>query len=165
MKNFSRKDFLKLTSTSATVLILNHLLPTSFASSPKIETLSDTALSNLYEERAQLICLGKFDELATIDKQLKNMGVEFLSSEDVAKKFAMSSKVARVSQPTSANVTWTSKRVNYTYNGVTYEIQTLTAQPKNDKSKLYLQGNRAISSTYNWAAGRMNAIKVIAEAT
>lgn len=56
MKNFSRKDFLKLTSTSATVLILNHLLPTSFASSPKIETLSDTALSNLYEKRAQLIC-------------------------------------------------------------------------------------------------------------
>ncbi|WP_348816462.1 hypothetical protein [Faecalibacterium prausnitzii] len=164
MKNFSRKDFLKLTSTSATVLILNHLLPTSFASSPKIETLSDTALSNLYEKRAQLICLRKFDELATIDKQLKNMGVEFLSSEDVAKKFAMSSKVARVSRPTSANVTWTSKRVNYTYNGVTYEIQTLTAQPKNDKSKLYLQGNRAISSTYNWAAGRMNAIKVIAEA-
>lgn len=78
------------------------------------------------------------------------MGVEFLSSEDVAKKkkFAMSSKVARVSKPTSANVTWTSKRVNYTYNGVTYEIQMLTAQPKNDKSKLYLQGDRAISSTY-----------------
>lgn len=77
MKNFSRKDFLKLTSTSATVLILNHLLPTSFASSPKIETLSDTALSNLYEKRAQLICLRKFDELATIDKQLKIWALNF----------------------------------------------------------------------------------------
>lgn len=164
MKKFSRKDFLKLTSTSATFLMLNHLLPTSFASSSKSENFSDEAFNSLYEKRAQLICLGKFDELDTIDNQLKNMGVEFLSSKDVAKRFATSSKVARVSQPTSANVTWTSKRVNYTYNGVTYEIQTLTAQPKNDKSKLYLQGNRAISSTYNWAAGGMNAIKVMIEA-
>ena len=50
----------------------------------------------------------------------------------------------------------------YTYGGKTYEIQTITAQPNEKNSNLKIRGSRAISSTYKWKAGFMDALKTSA---
>ncbi len=116
----------------------------------------------LIDYRAELLSLGKYNELENIDQRLEALGVEFLTNLEVqSKAIDTSNGIARVSTPVMENVTWMSSRTNYTYNGVTYEIQTLTAQPKNHNSNLIDLSNKAISSTYRWRAGAMNAISAI----
>lgn len=120
---------------------------------------SNSQIDELLENRAEFICLEQWDKVASIDQQLEQLGVEKLTAQEVAEHFA--SVTPYVSTPVSSNVTWLSSRTDYTYGGVTYEIQTLTAQPNQNNSNLKDSGSRAIASSYKWSAGVMNALSVV----
>lgn len=120
---------------------------------------SNSQIDELLENRAEFICLEQWDKVASIDQQLEQLGVEKLTAQEVAERFA--SATPYVSTPVSSNVTWLSSRTDYTYGGVTYEIQTLTAQPNQNNSNLKDSGSRAIASSYKWSAGMMNALSVV----
>ncbi len=121
-------------------------------------------IDNLLEDRAELIAQGKYDKLDIIDKQLEVLGVKKLTPQEV-EELNKDDVVPYITKPVSNNVTWLSSRQDYTYNGTTYEIQTLIAQPNQNNSNLKIIGSRALASTYKWKAGAMNAISVLAEAT
>lgn len=132
---------------------------------------SSIDLNVLFDKRADLICQGKYDELAELDEQLRALGVEKLTTGEVAAKFPAGTTSPlsganqldpQVATPSSTNVDWFSSRTNYTYNNVRYEIQTLIAQPNESNSVLKSTGVKALSSTYNWKAGFMNLVSVAA---
>lgn len=142
------------------VLLVLSLTVTAFAQTPSDR---DSQIDFLLEKRAECICLEQWDEIASIDKELERLGVEKLSPEEVEERFTNTSGAEPyVSTPISNNVTWFSVRSVYPYNGVTYEIQTLSAQPNQNDSNLKQSGSRAISSSYKWKAGAMNALSVVA---
>lgn len=135
------------------------LLTLSFAVPVFAQESSDNSarIDSLFDERAELICLEKWDEVDSIDRQLESLGVEKLTAAEEDERFG-----SYVSAPTSTDTTWFSSRVNYTYNGVTYEIQTLTAQPNRNDSCLKQSGSRSLSSTDKRKAGGMNALSIAA---
>lgn len=127
----------------------------------------------LLDERAELICLEKYDELDEIDQRLEALGVTKLSSKELQKQFINTPNIVsqkpflnikpNVSTPSAKNVVWMSSRQNYTYAGKTYEIQTLIAQPNEYNSNLKKIGHKAISSTYKWAAGAKEVLSISGE--
>lgn len=146
------------------VLMAAIVLATSFTATAFAQSTSDnsTQIDVLLEKRAELICLDKWNEVEVIDQQLEKLGVEKLTQAEVEARFGdVSGSTPYVSTPSSKNVTWLSSRTDYTYGGVTYEIQTLTAQPNQNDSNLKDSGSKAIASSYKWKAGIMNAISVV----
>lgn len=149
----------KISIFMAFLLLVLSFSTTSFAQS---STDSNNQIDTLLDKRAELICLNKWDELDSIDMQLESLGVEKLTPAEVEERFCnIDGAAPRVSTPVSNNVTWLSNRTNYTYGGVTYEIQTLTAQPNQNNSNLKVVGNRAIASKNKWSIGIMNGLTVI----
>lgn len=134
-----------------------------FASDSTNNTKSQEELvEELFDQRAEFICLEKYDEVEKIDEQLMDLGIEMLSTQEVVNKFGNSTEITPyVTKPTSTNVTWALGTTNYDYNGKTYTVQTLTAQPNSKDSVLKESGSKAVSSTYSWKAGSMNALKAI----
>jgi len=136
---------------------------------PKIETL--------IEQRAVLISSSEIDTKALdeIDLKLSNLGVEFMTDQQVSRQFpeiktdevlAKSGQTKtiqpRAALPTSKFNTWISYRTsNYLYNGKRYNIQTLVAHPNDFKSPLYDSGLRAVKYSKNWKAGAENAVKSV----
>mgnify|MGYP004552855783 FL=1 len=124
-------------------LMATILLALSFAVPVFAQESSDNSalIDSLLEERAALICLEKWNEVDSLDQQLESLGVEKLTAAEVDERFgSINGATPYVSTPASTNVTWLSSRTNYTYNGVTYEIQTLTAQPNQNNSNLKISG-------------------------
>lgn len=123
----------------------------------------DAMIDQLFDRRAELICLEQYDQLDAIDQQLAQLGVEKLAASEVAQIAAKgkSDAVPYVDVPDSGSVSWYSSRTNYTYDGITYEVQTLTAQPNSNSSNLKVSGSRSLSSTTTWTAGTMNALYVV----
>ena len=150
----------------AVSILLSFLLFISMTVSIFASTDVDNSvlIDNLLEDRAELIAQGKYDKLDIIDKQLEVLGVKKLTPQEV-EELNKDDVVPYITKPVSNNVTWLSSRQDYTYNGTTYEIQTLIAQPNQNNSNLKIIGSRALASTYKWKAGAMNAISVLAEAT
>lgn len=145
-------------------LMVTLLLALSFTGTAFAQPSSDNSaqVDELMEKRAEAICLENWDEVSDIDRQLGKLGVEKLTPEEVEERFGNMDDIAPyVSTPVSGNVTWLSSRTDYTYGGVKYEIQTLTAQPNQNSSNLKNSGSRAVASTYKWSAGIMNALSVI----
>lgn len=142
------------------LLLFMSMSTTAFAKSNP----DNTEIDALLEQRAQLICYEEYDKLPNIDQQLARLGVEKLTAEEVQERFIGDEVTPYVSAPVSNNVTWLSSRQDYTYNGVTYEIQTLIAQPNEQDSSLKQIGGRTISSTYKWQVGNMNLLSAIASA-
>lgn len=139
------------------LLLFMSMSTTAFAKSNP----DNTEIDALLEQRAQLICYEEYDKLPNIDQQLARLGVEKLTAEEVQERFIGDEVTPYVSAPISNNVTWFSSRQDYRYNGVTYEIQTLIAQPNEQNSSLKQSGSRAISSTYKWKAGGMNLLSAV----
>lgn len=145
-------------------LMATILLALSFAVPVFAQESSDNSvlIDSLLEERAALICLEKWNEVDSLDQQLESLGVEKLTAAEVDERFgSINGATPYVSKPASTNVTWLSSRTNYTYKGVTYEIQTLTAQPNQNNSNLKNSGSRSIASSYKWKVGSMNALSVV----
>lgn len=123
------------------VLLTMSLTTTTFANN---NSNNSNKIDKLLEKRAELICLEKYDEVETVEKQLAALGVEELTPEEVEEKFINTGEVVPyVTVPVSNSVTWMSSRQTYSYNGVTYEIQTLTAQPNSKASCLKLSGKES----------------------
>lgn len=137
-------------------------------------TSNDMLVEELFNQRALLINENRFNELDEIDRQLATLGTYKISEQAISSLLSSKSKLSTkesalsresydplVVKPEANNVSWYSSRTTLLYNGVNYEIQTLTAQPNAYSSNLKQRGNRAISSTYKWKAGSMNAIKAL----
>lgn len=104
--------------------------------------------------------------METVEEQLAALGVEELTPEEVEEKFINTGEVVPyVSVPASSSVTWMSSRQTYTYNGVRYEIQTLTAQPSTNRTScLTTKGNRDVNYNYQVTAGLVNMVSTGATA-
>ncbi len=126
-------------------------------------TVDDSAeVTALLQKRAEFICLEEYDKVQQIDEQLRKYGVERLTAKEVQKRFSDVDGIAPyVLAPDASNVDWASMRKTYIKNGVTYEVQTLIAQPNSKSSNLKKSGSKALSSTYRWQVGGMNAISVL----
>lgn len=103
-------------------------------------------------------------ELNNIDLQLHRLGVEFLTSSEVAEQFpdAFEAIAAdspdtspistntidpRIAVPSSSVNSWTSYRISgCVYNGVEYNLQRLTAVAANDNSALVEQQNIQVTN-------------------
>lgn len=157
------------------VIFLVMILPMSVLAK-SVSKNSNQTINSLLDKRAELVCLGKYKQVEVVDRKLLELGANELTSQEVEQKFMNyesksstekksqgneSQMSACVIKPNAKNVKWLSSTTNYTYKGKTYVVQTLTAQPNSKSSNLKLSGNRAISSTYNWKAGAMNAVKAV----
>lgn len=128
-------------------------------------------IEKLFDAKDKLLLEKKVDakKIEKIEKDLQNLGVEKLSTNDVLKKFSKKKSktgesiiTPNVAVPPSTNVTWSSYRTTYSYNGKSYEVQRLIADANTKDSNLKNNGSRAISTSYKWQAGVMNLIKVTA---
>ncbi|MNK25979.1 hypothetical protein D3C87_443100 [compost metagenome] len=123
------------------------LTPTIFAS--PVQDIKETRIQQLYDQRAavlneEIVDMNKVDN---IDKQLKSLGVEFITSEQVRKQFHNENMSPNVSLPQQDNVSWSTYRTEIIKDGITYEVQRLIAQPNSKSSNLKAKGNKALSST------------------
>ena len=117
------------------------------------------------DEREEKACLGEWDEVEELDRQLEELGVEHLTSEEVYERFGGDEAVVPyVNKPDMDNVKWTLSKTTSKYNGIIYEIQTLIAQPNHKNSGLRIYGGKVILANGDMAAGVAEAIKVVASA-
>ncbi|WP_195574981.1 hypothetical protein [Paenibacillus sp. 1001270B_150601_E10] len=110
-------------------------------------------IEKLYDERTRLIQSDDNGEkLAENQMKLEGLGVEFLSTNEVQQRFGDDAPVAAllnatnvnelnsispyVNPPEKKNIVWTSFRADMVKNGVTYEVQHLTAQSNSQPSSL-----------------------------
>lgn len=139
-------------------------------------------IEELLNKRAELLTEDNVDiaALNDIDRKLVKLGVEFLSSEEVARQFPQEKAIKdlvmytkrevssqtevspQVDTPTSNVNTWTSYRVRYYYNGKYYNVQKLIAQPKSPSSPLQDVGSRVVYFSSNWQAGVQNVFETAA---
>lgn len=121
-------------------------------------------IDSLFSKKANLINKRQIVDLAVIDKQLAELGVEQLSSKEVEERFGNSPEITPyVSKPTSSNVLWYSNTIDYLLNGKKYTVQTLTAQAHPSKSSnLKHTGNITLKTSGNAKAGVLNALKIAA---
>lgn len=173
------------------LVILNSLSITSMAANNtnydekgNIST-NEKVITKLFDERQKLFFEESVDlkKLNEIDFNLHSLGVDFLTLEEVDKQFpeakAQREKVLTgntgtesplnqnvtpyVVAPDSSVNTWASYRtVGYYYGGSYYNIQKLVAQPINNKSALWENGERTVSFSVNWKAGVTNLITSLA---
>lgn len=130
------------------------------------EITNEMLISQLFDRRAELVSQEKYGELASVEQQLEALGVEKMTPSEVKEKYINHgvNTGARVTVPVASNVSWFSGTSNYSYNGKTYTVQTLTAQANDKSSNLKIAGSKAIASSYKWKAGAMNALSVIGSA-
>ncbi|MFE7062001.1 hypothetical protein ACFVAD_07600 [Sutcliffiella sp. NPDC057660] len=169
MKKLSVKLFLMF------VLLVSIATP-GFAEDNKSinEELRETEINKLYDERAKLLLNEELSEkeldkaLGKIDKKLEKIGVDFLTYEEVEEQFDIeklagdSEFSTMIAVPVQSNVSWSTYRSTVYHSTGTYNVQRLVAQPNSKSSNLKSSGFRYISSTYNWKAGSMNALKTVA---
>ncbi|MNS45447.1 hypothetical protein D3C72_779140 [compost metagenome] len=97
------------------------LTPTIFAS--PVQDIKETRIQQLYDQRAavlneEIVDMNKVDN---IDKQLKSLGVEFITSEQVRKQFHNENMSPNVSLPQQDNVSWSTYRTEIIKDGITYD--------------------------------------------
>jgi hypothetical protein len=135
----------------------------------------DTEIGELMDERLDILSQDSVDnsKLNEIDLQLEKLGIEFLTLNEVQKRFpetksfnysaSDSDASVNVNPPSSAYNTWMLQRVsNWYYNGQYYNIQKLVAQPTSENSKLWTEGGRAVNYSIDWKAGVTNFIQSVA---
>lgn len=158
------------------------------------KTDTEIAIENLLADRAELLNLLFIQEasnstpinlvaLNNIDLALARLGVTFLSDSQVAQMFpetkndktlalagqtqlhkSSNSVQPRADAPDSSLNTWTTYRSSFIKDGVTYNLQRLTAQPNvSSNSPLKNVGSRTITFNNNWRAGAENAISSVAK--
>jgi len=152
----------------------------------EIENLFDqraAVLAQIFREQSVQTQSSRIDALNSIDMQLARKGVTFLSLDEVYAQFPETksnkelslsgqtmgelqegAQTPRVEVPDSAVNTWASYRSTYTYNGISYNIQKLIAQPTDPSSPLAEANSRTVTFSRNWQAGAVNVISTFAEA-
>ena len=103
-------------------------------------------------------------EIDEIDVQLAQLGVEDLTSDEVMERFGNDEEIMPyVTKPSSNNVNWKLDTSHMVVNGVTYEIQTLTATAKTDYSSNLRETKEIVMQcNKNTTAGALNVLKVAA---
>lgn len=145
------------------VLIVNSF-PLNINASSSID--NDILIDALLDKRAEYILSENNEKINELDIQLNSLGVTKLTSSETYQLFnnteyTNNSITTYVTKPVSDTITWFTSRSDYTYNGTTYEIQTLTAQANSKNSNLTKTGTKVLKSTYDWKIGNMNALKIV----
>lgn len=136
----------------------------------------ETTIMQLFDERQAVIFEDEVDinHLNSIDYQLHQLGVEFLTYAEVQEQFpnefsqdydSHSSELAPlgIDPPSSSKNTWATYRfANQYYDGEYYNVQNLVAQPLTESSALWNEGQKQIYYSINWQAGATSFIKSIA---
>lgn len=101
-------------------------------------------------------------DIDRIDVQLAALGVESLTPAEVQEHFGNSDIIVPyIATPVSNSVNWTSKLSYMTVDGVTYEIQTLTATPKASVSSNLRETKTLVMQTEKeWQAAALAMLKV-----
>lgn len=133
----------------------------------------------LVDQRASLLLDSTTNaaKISAIDSQLERLGVDFLTNTQVDDQFpkaksdyalAMSGNTknrSRVATPSSNKNSWMSYRSTVTYNGKSYNVQRLIAQPKSTSSPLATSASRIVSFKNNWKAGASNLFQSVAQSS
>lgn len=140
------------------------------AATSDIQPLNSTGveekINELYQERSIVLAQkkeGYLEEYERLGKELESLGVEFLSNEEVVEKMEIAKKsyngqLPQVIIPPNGKYTWSSVRNKWVKNGVTYEVQHLTAEPNSNASILKGTQARAIQSSINLQAASTNLV-------
>lgn len=180
------------TRVVALTIIAALLLPvTTFAASPDNANYEqekrEEEINALLDARQEILLIDPVDiaQLNATDLKLHELGVDFLSEEDVAEQHpeakasidGSDNAVAAISDPTAVSVNsvvipdsdinqWLSYRTsNYLYNGTYYNIQRLIAQPLvEEESPLWDEGSKTVNYSVNWEAGATTFLKKVVSA-
>lgn len=133
------------------VLIFTLALSSSgVASAAVVQSVSnEKRINQIYEKRSRVLAeqkAGYLEEIERLGNELESLGVKFLSPLEVQRKMETSAKTSNVITPNviippnDRNIIWSSYRSNWVKNGVTYEVQHLTAEPNGLSSALFDTG-------------------------
>lgn len=97
-----------------------------------VEQEKHETIQHLIDLRCELCAYSDVDEeeIRKIDEQLRTLGVEELSAQDMAQKLGYPEVSVMVTPADKAGVTYLSERFVTVWNGQRYEIQVVTASPK-----------------------------------
>lgn len=121
-------------------------------------------IEKLNDERSKLLQSDdQGEKLAENQKKLEDLGVEFLSTNEVQQRFGDDAPVAdllnaikayesnsvspSVNPPQKSGIVWESFRNDFTKNGIVYEVQHLTAKPSSSSSSPLQGTNVAVIQT------------------
>lgn len=138
---------------------------------------TEKQIQQIYDERASVLAerkegyLQKYDELG---KELESLGVKFLTPEEVQEKMEIAKRTYQDSYPDSVspyvvspsnnNYAWSSFRNTWVKNGVTYEVQHLTAEATSRPSILWETGGIVIEKNNSFQAAVQNLAITVAKA-
>lgn len=140
----------------------------------------ENKIMELIDERLKIVSQNSvnIEQLNEVDIKLIDLGVDFLTKEEVKEKFPdayeakevdtkrvsdQNTAIARVSPPDSYMNTWMSYRESgWYYNGNRYNIQKLIATPISTSSSLWKSGNILVNYGTQWQAGATNFLSSIA---
>lgn len=124
-------------------------------------------IQELMDLRCELLASDedKSEEILIIDAQLRSLGVEELSAQEVAEKLGYPDVSVMATPAAKAGVTYLSERYVTVWNGERYEIQEITASPEKDAQNSPLKQRPLIyfQSVNPIAAAAMNVLEVVAE--
>lgn len=172
------RKFVKLL---ALILVVVLLLPTGAMAVEVDDTLSEeevnARIDALVDEWIEISNAEPVNvaALAAVEAELAEYGAEMLSDIEVIEQHPeayeavtgidLDSVVSpRIGLPSSSHHTWTSQYLYVDHSdGITYEIQRLTARPKDDNASLRVRGsyNQTYSGTTSWTAGSTNIINLV----
>ncbi|WP_144024668.1 hypothetical protein [Paenibacillus odorifer] len=118
----------------------------------------EAQISKIYQERADLLGEHKAGyeiEYEKLGKELESLGVDFLTPEEaqvvIAQKKFLGTDSSQIQPfvdlPASTNIVWSSFRSNWVKNGVTYEVQHVTAESNAQNSALKNTGVTFLSNS------------------
>ena len=151
-----------------TALAKNQSVADALNDECQIEIYSEDAskIDELIDQRGDFACLGEWDKVEEIDKELEKFDVEKLSSEEVYEKFCdTETQAPYINKPKSDNIYWFLTKTTLKYNGTVYEVHTLKAQPNQKASNLRVCGGEVISlDDIDIMAAFVDGLKVAASA-
>ncbi|MEK5415520.1 hypothetical protein BSK49_08355 [Paenibacillus odorifer] len=136
----------------------------------------EAQISKIYQERADLLGEHKAGyeiEYEKLGKELESLGVDFLTPEEaqvvIAQKKSLGTDSSQIQPfvdlPASTNIVWSSFRSNWVKNGVTYEVQHVTAESNAQNSALKNTGVTFLSNSNSLQAGVSNLLVSAATTT
>lgn len=136
-------------------------------------------IMDLLDERRLRLREKNLSKVEEINYLLEELGVEFLTDQDVAEQFpdaveSLNEQYRKIDntmslttgmEPPESNInTWSTFRTsNYLYNGKRYNIQRLIADPLvEDESVLWDEDSVTVKFTVDWEAGKTNFLSAAA---
>ena len=97
------------------------------------------------------------EEILRIDQELRELGVETLTNEEIVSKMG-NTALPMVELPTSPSTNWTSRRVMVTYAGQHYDLQIIEGVPTSTSSSLWIDDGFVSHTAEGFMAGTLNVI-------